>query len=514
NSLNDSRMNHRVSVVGFASEKYSTEYAGGTGLYINGEFKSLIQTEGFVDSLGNPVEFVDLYRSYYEDYKKLHNEDPDTYPEYYAAQDAWAAAVAAGKDNPNVYTGNEPLAYRMLKQYTLSIYQQVADEITENGHTLITEQDYKDALVTLNPQYYQNSQYDSEECFNNIMKSLFAVKTDYYYTNQYLGMYMATQIFANNPLYMEEYADYNMNGYIEEHENLRQRMVVMFTDGVAQQNAMEPSCKAYDYQAYTIDKVLEYSRQMENEYGASIYTICTSTVNISEYSSEDVSYLYYSTSDFADDKNTTDADEAIYTVNQGKKSYPLTTQNIAKLKKFMRVESSTQMIDAFNAVLADAGGSYAQLDETAIMQDVISEYFALPAELIAIINQAQAEGKECNSTNYPVIKDYIKAYTVDALDGAEYYYYTFPEGTEGYRFDGDALIASGNEYVELYDDAVISIGVNYNGRYYVQVTNFDYSENFISVDGRDSDKDGKKDFWGKKLMTVISIVPSDTNFGG
>ena len=514
NSLNDSGMNHRVSIVGFASEYYNTEYAGGTGLYINGEFKSLIQTEGFVDGFGNPTEFIDLHRTFYDDYKAMYKEDPATYPEYYAAQDAWAAAIEAGTDNPNVYTGTESLSYRNLKKYTLDVYHSVTEGITNNGANLITEQDYKDALMLLNPQFYQESLYDPETCYQNVMNSLFAIKTDYYYTNQYLGMYMASQIFANNPLYAQESGDYNMNGKLEEHENLRQRMVVMFTDGVAQQNAMEPSSTAYKYQAYTIDKVLEYARQMENEYRASVYTICTSTVNISEHATEDVSYLYYSTSDFADDKETTDTDEAIYTVSQGKVSYPLTTENISKLKKFMRVEGSTQMIDAFNAVLADAGGSYAQLDETAIMQDVISEYFVLPDELVAIIDLAKSEGKECNSTNYPEIKDYIKVYTVDAIDGSEAYYYTFPDGTEGYLFDGEALISSGNEYVNVFADAEISIGINPNGRHYLRVTNFDYAENFVSVAGRDLDKDGEKDFWGKKLMTVLTVEVADNNFGG
>ena len=502
NNLNDSGLNHRVAIAGFASETYSQEYTGGTGLYINGEFHSFIQTEGLVDGLGNPTEFIDYYRTYDDDYIAMHKEDPATYPEYYAAQKAWLEAVEAGTDNPNIYTDTEPLSYRYLKKYTLLIYNNINDKIISSGSQLITEQDYKDALMPLNPQFYQGVSYDSATCFQNVMNSLFAVKTDYYYTNQYLGMYMAKQIFANNPSIPEEIYDFDNDG---EADDLRQRMVIMFTDGVAQQNAMDPSNDAYKYQSYTIDKVLEYSREMEQEYGASVYTICTSTVNISEYATEDVSYLYYSTSDFADDVETTDIDEAIYDVISGKEKYPLTSENIADLKKFMRVESSTQMIDAFNAVFADVGGAYAQLSSNTIMQDAISDNFVLPDELVAIINQAAAEGKICNSDNYPEIKDYINVYTVSAIEG---YTYTFPENTTGTSFSPDS------DGVELYEDAKIEIGINQSGRYYIRVANFDYVANYVSDTGRDSNNDGIKDFWGKKLVTIVPIEVASDNIGG
>lgn len=502
NNLNDSGLNHRVAIAGFASETYSQKYTGGTGLYINGEFHSFIQTEGLVDGLGNPTEFIDYYRTYDDDYFDMHANDPDTYPEYYAAQKAWVEAVEAGTDDPTVFSGDEPLSYRNLKKYTLLIYGNIHNGIISAGDQLITEQDYKDALMPLNPQIYQNTPYDKDECFQNIMNSLFAVKTDYYYTNQYLGMYMAKQIFANNPGLPEEIYDFDNDGEVDE---LRQRMVIMFTDGVAQQNAMDPSNNAYKYQEYTIDKVLEYSREMEQEYGASVYTICTSTVNISEYATEDVSYLYYSTSDFADDKESADVDEAIYTVNEGKKSYPLTSESIATLKKFMRVESSTQMIDAFNAVLADVGGAFAQLSSNTIKQDVVSDSFVLTDELIAIINQAKQEGKECNSDNYPELKDYIKVYTVNAIEG---YTYTFPENTTGTSF------SPGSDGVSLYEDAKIELGINQNGRYYIRVANFDYVANYVSETGRDRDEDGIKDFWGQKLVTVIPIDVAPDNIGG
>ena len=517
NNLNDSGMNHRVAIAGFASETYSQKYTGGTGLYINGEFKSFIQTEGLVDGLGNPTEFIDYYRTYDDDYIAMHKQDPVTYPEYYAAQKAWAEAVEAGTDDPTVLSGDEPLSYRNLKAYTLLIYNNINNKIISTGNSLITEQDYQNALMPLNPQYYQEEvTISSDECFENVMNSLFAVKTDYYYTNQYLGMYMATQIFENAISYdLYEKGDYDMNPETPD-EDLRQRMVVMFTDGVAQQNAMDPSNDAYKYQSYTIDKVLEYSREMEQAYGASVYTICTSTVNVSEYATEDVSYLYYSTSDFAGgDTKSTVVSEPVKTVLEGKEAYPLTTENISKLKKFMRVESSTQMIDAFNAVLADAGGSYVQLDKKAIAQDVINENFVLSAELVDILNQSIADGKVCNTENYPEIKDYIKVYTVEALDGSEYYYYTFPEGTEGYEFDADALANSDSaQYVNLYEEAEIEIGINQSGRQYLRVANFDYAEHFVSAEGRDTDEDGVKDYWGKKLMTVIPIEVAEDNLGG
>lgn len=232
----------------------------------------------------------------------------------------------------------------------------------------------------------------------------------------------------------------------------REKAVVLFTDG-------EPS-------GPKTGDIVAKAKEVKNS-GAKVYTICTSTL-----SADKREFLEASSSDYPDATGT-----------YGEDSYTLGNR-IESPQYAKTAENTEQLVQQFVSIAKDVGGANIELDEKAALVDEISQYFTLPEALIKSICENEQPSAE-------TLENYIKAYTADCT-GA---------GDDGFSF----------KEKQLFKDAKIEIVKGEDGRYsMVRVTNFDYSENFVSENGR-GDND---DFHGKKLIVEIAIDTADGNLGG
>lgn len=349
----------------------------------------------------------------------------------------------------------------------------------------ITIDQYKQALVSVKSDY------------PTVKSIINTVKTDYYNTSQYIGMYMANQILQNK-------------AEVKDDEGTRSCAIVLFTDGT-------PSASA------TVNKITIDSEQIANEtinqaniaksvHRAKVYTICTSTLggNTTATDQNDTTYYYtdpekkvvenVQKSDEVDvtaflkyaSSNYVSTDESKVTAlptNEDEwdaymtNNYRATEDN----QYFTKTTNAEQLLEAFESVSWDVGGTTSELDGTAIMQDTISSDFVLPSGLFDE-NGMPIENK---------IGDYVKVYTVNA---------SAPDDAGNVTWEKDE---SGNENRDQFDDAEVVVSKNAAGQDVVQVKNFDYAENYVSTNGR-----GTEQFYGKKLVVDIKIVPSESNHGG
>lgn len=284
----------------------------------------------------------------------------------------------------------------------------------------LTTEDYKTALVSVKDNY------------QSIQDSLKAVKTEYYHTYQNIGFDIAKKILKNAPAGEE-----------------RNKVVILFTDG-------EPSLQAsLGNNPKTYNMIIPKAKEVK-ALGAEVYTICTSTLE-----AEKRAFLTYSSSDYPDAKSMTEYGD------EKSQKYALTAK------------SSDELVKAFMTVVQNISDSYLTLDTATVLQDTISEYFALPK---AITNAMTDSGEVDEAT----LEKYIKVYTAEYLGN-------------------DAFEAS-----EKFEDAKIEIVKGTDGRYsVVRISNFDYSENYLTERGR-----GDENFCGKKLIVTIAIDVADTNLGG
>lgn len=234
-------------------------------------------------------------------------------------------------------------------------------------------------------------------------------------------------------------------------DQVRKKVVVLFTDG-------EPSGpKAADIVA----KAAEIKAT-----GADIYTVCTSTL-----AADQRTFLTYSSSDYPNATATVGDDSTIVSGD------PIANPQYAKT-----ATSATSLVNEFlaifNKVIADLGGANVQLTQITVLQDAISSDFTLPQPLIDKLKAGESVDD--------IIDKYIKVYT------SPYNGTTFGEKV-------------------AYNGATVTIEKDSTGRYsIIKVTNFNYTENYITKEGRGENKD----FFGNKLVVEIAIDPSETNNGG
>ena len=234
-------------------------------------------------------------------------------------------------------------------------------------------------------------------------------------------------------------------------ENVREKVVVLFTDG-------EPSGPK---QADVVAKAAEVKAT-----GAKIYTVCTSTLSEAERS-----FLTYSSSDYPNATATIGDDSTIKSGSAiAKPQYSKTAKNAASLVN--------EFLSIINNVVADLGGANVQLTKKTILQDTISGDFTLPKPL--------TDKLKAGASVDDIINKYIKVYT------SPYNGKTFGEKV-------------------AFNDATVLIEKDSAGRYnVVKVTNFNYTDNYVTQQGRGENND----FYGNKLIVEIAIDTSETNFGG
>ncbi len=358
--LEASGVNHRMAVVGFSTDLENREYTNGSGIYIGDQY---IEYEHDVPTNADGT-------GYETDDKRK---------------------VSRGDITSQTYNASNP-------QKALDVYKNC--DISDN--------EFASALVDV----------------SGIGKAIDAVRTDFYNTNQYLGMYMANRIFEEAPASAP--GDNAAVG--------RSRAVILFTDG-------KPSSAHFDDEKGEVEaETIRQANIAKKEYDAEVYTICTSTI-----SDDAAEFLIKASSDYdAEGKQ----------VNETYKYYQKTT-------------NASGLSAAFDKVVNNVSSTTSTLDEETILQDVISGDFVIP------------EGGK------------ISVFTADA------------QGWDDSA--GDWSWTSESDFT-----AEITQTKNPDtGETTVTVTNFDYAENYVSKVPR-----GDDDFYGKKLIVEIPIVPSDTNPGG
>lgn len=226
-------------------------------------------------------------------------------------------------------------------------------------------------------------------------------------------------------------------------DKTRKRVAILFTDGnPGQHGDFCNDCKA------VANNTISISREMKQD-DITVYTVgCFASKPESGSNSDN--YMNFTSSNYP---KATDLD------NNGGEVAPV-------LKYYSVAATSTELTDIFESISQETGGATYTLTSSAVVQDVISEYFNLPA------NAA----------------DSIKVYTED---------FTGTDGN-GKRTWGNRQAY--NATVEV-DTAAKKIRVN----------GFDFSENWV---GFHTTVQGLQEAHGRKLVIVIPIEPIMDNCWG
>ena len=227
-------------------------------------------------------------------------------------------------------------------------------------------------------------------------------------------------------------------------DKTRKRVAIMFTDG-------NPGLHG-DFDCSDCLKVanntISTSREMKKD-GVIVYTVgCFASKPASGSNSDN--YMNFTSSNYPNAASLTVGGEK------------------AKDAKYYSVAAtSTELTDIFESISQETGGATYQLTSSAVVQDVISEYFDLPA-----------------GTTKDDIHVYTQAFTGTNADGSR---------TWGSR-------TAYNAAVEL--DATAKK---------LRVSNFDFSENWV---GFHTTVQGLQEARGRKLVIVIPIEPIMDNCWG
>lgn len=227
-------------------------------------------------------------------------------------------------------------------------------------------------------------------------------------------------------------------------DKTRKRVAIMFTDG-------NPGLHG-DFDCSDCLKVanntISTSREMKKD-GVIVYTVgCFASKPASGSNSDN--YMNFTSSNYPNATSLTVGGEK------------------AKDAKYYSVAAtSTELTDIFESISQETGGATYQLTSSAVVQDVISEYFDLPA-----------------GTTKDDIHVYTQAFTGTNADGSR---------TWGSR-------TAYNAAVEL--DATAKK---------LRVSNFDFSENWV---GFHTTVQGLQEARGRKLVIVIPIEPIMDNCWG
>lgn len=317
---------------------------------------------------------------------------------------------------------------------------------------------------TLTTEQYKSAFMSVRDNYTGVLNAINAVKTDYYQTYQDVGLDIALHILENS--------ERKLAGDLED----RRKVVIMFTDG-------EP---AGPTKADVVDKAAQIKAltyQDGTSVNAEIYTVCTSTLPETGRA-----FLTYSSSNYPDAKVTFQED--YYTVDKNRADYAVIEQGTEQSQDYAKTAKNAQQLqEAFLDIVKDVGGAYIDLGTETVLQDAVSEYFALPSALLEVLDSTSATEDMKNQA----IQQSVRVYTADCT--------SYDEQKDTITFDEK----------KAFSDAVIAIEKDSKGTYrFVKVSNFNYADNFISEKGRGENQD----FHGKKLIVEIDIEVASDNYGG
>lgn len=265
-----------------------------------------------------------------------------------------------------------------------------------------------------------------------------------------LGLEMAMKVFENNPLTGTE---------------KRNRVVIFFTDG-------QPT--GYDgFDTDVADDAIGYAKTLKAEavdtdkdgtvdgYGATVYSVgvfsgADGTTPAPDYDDDKNNrFMHYVSSNYPEATKVNDSDATINPDLEKDESYYLSAGDSDALNNIF--EKISDQIES--------GGASITLNSSTVVQDVMSQYFTLPAG-------TKAED--------------IEVYTAD------------------YTETGWGEDTAYNATVTVTPETATQAAK-------VSVTNFDFSANYV---GYDTAADGTKTARGKKLIIVFEAEPKDGFWGG
>lgn len=215
-------------------------------------------------------------------------------------------------------------------------------------------------------------------------------------------------------------------------DSSRKKVVIMFTDG-------DPTSQKY-FEADVANSAIGTAKALKDQ-NTTIYTVgCFASKP--EDSSDKGKFMNYVSSNYPDATSLTFGGEKV----KDAKYYSVAT-------------TSSELTDIFETISQETGGATYQLNSSAVVQDVISEYFELPA-----------------NTTANDIKVYKEPFAGTNPDGSRKW---------GAR--------------QAFNEANVDVNVDTKT---IRVTNFDFSENWV---GFHISEEGDSTAHGCKLVIVIPI---------
>lgn len=285
---------------------------------------------------------------------------------------------------------------------------------------------------------------------------------------------------AINGVSADEYATEHGKGLVEVNNIFssydstgRNRVVVMITDG-------EPAPNGTDnWSSRTVKQAIENAYTLKNTYAASVYCISVMPGTDASNPTTDMDkYMSYVSSNYPDARylgeSIDDEDNNGNTYYSGKTSNiikqiaPGNKVDTSKGSYYLTAGDISALNSIFDKISTQTGGSPVTLGSKTVVRDVVTPYFTVPDE--AAVS--------------------VKSYDCLSYDTATKTATWAAKGTD------------------------ISGAVNITGST-IDVSNFDFSHNFVAETGRlegDTTKSG--DFHGRKLVISFTVKPKDGFLGG
>ena len=288
-----------------------------------------------------------------------------------------------------------------------------------------------------------------------IKNAINGISANEYATEHGKGMELAKNIFAAS----------NSTG--------RNRVVVLITDG-------EPAPDGTNnWSSRVVKQTMDNAYTLKHDYDATVYCISVMPgTDASNPTSDMDKYMSYVSSNYPnarytgrnlDDKNN--GGDTYYTGNTSNIINQITPGSKIDTSKgsfYLTAGNITTLNSIFEQIATQAGGSTVSLDKSAVVRDVVTPYFNMPAN-----SAVSAKSYDCLSYN------------------------------------DDTGVATWSSTGTDVPNAVSISGTT------IDVSNFDFNRNFIAETGRvEGDTTQAGNFHGRKLVITFDVTPKDGFLGG
>ena len=255
----------------------------------------------------------------------------------------------------------------------------------------------------------------------------------------------------------------------------RNRIVVAFTDG-------EPT-DGSKFSETVANNAISQANTLKNQKGATIYSVGvfsgadgTDPANLPSYNSDKTNrFMHLVSSNYPDATKVKPDGRPSYNTNTGELNPDIDTTD-PNDSYYLAASDEETLNNIFQQISDEVqgGGSSFALDENAVIKDVMSDYFQLPA----------------NVNENDVTVEYYKAqYSGSDLSWSKDFSYN-PQITKQITTDS-------------------------KGEDVVNVSGFDFDHNFVSEKGRvEGDVTQSGNFYGRKIVITFPIEVKDGFFGG